>query len=389
MSYPLLLLIVSLIIIVPTVFVVKGRSQQKRLTNKQSTTKYLGNSNPTSQQQGNKATAQQLQIASIIEKYRNHPALPISFRQLLGKIHSQYLELTSIKLASDQRFTVNKLASTRLSEIVEDYLALDTDYATKTIIDTENKLTSEDITYAQLMSILEFMQRAQSDGQLQTASNILANRSYLQSVYGDFHPDAETKDSLHTLKAPDMQLSELEDVSSSELMLERGLNYLQDCDLSTPNELRLAENTESFGQDILMQLGQLTFTAENTLAYSEALLGGEVNLSAFDQILAKSIPKLLRSVLSDSVLSKSISTDTTDAGNQPNPLTTNQKQLLLQKIARIQQLIDDCLNRLQKAADQQYQTGSVSSETLQSVSSTLKSKHSQAQYLLDSGFFSL
>ena len=384
MSYPLLLLIISLIVIVPTVFVVRGRSNQNLLANKQPTQKYLGNAGSATQNHGTKASAEQLQIANAINQYRNHPARPISFRQLLGKIHSQYLALTSVKLDPEQRFTVDKLAGARLSEIIEDYLALDTDYAENTIIDSQNNLTSQDITYGQLTSMLEFMQRIQSDGQQQVATNILANRSYLQSVYGEFHPDAPTNDSLQSLKAPDMDLSELQDVPTSELLLERGHSYLKDCDIIAPSELSLANHAAYFEQGILLQLGQLTFTAENTIAYSEALLGNSIDLSAFDKILTKALPQLLRSALNEA----NSATLDNNIGSV-NKISSHHQALLEQKIDRVQQLIDDCLNRLEKVAEQQYQTGSTSPDTLQSVNSTLKSKLSQAQYLLDSGFFSL
>ena len=383
MSYPLLLLIISLIVIVPTVFVVRGRSNQNLLANKQPTQKYLGNAGSATQNHGTKASAEQLQIANAINQYRNHPALPISFRQLLGKIHSQYLALASVKLDPEQRFTVDKLAGARLSEIIEDYLALDTDYAKNIIIDSQNNLTSQDITYGQLTSMLEFMQRIQSDGQQQVATNILANRSYLQSVYGEFHPDAPTNDSLQSLKAPDMDLSELQGVPTSELLIERGHSYLKDCDIIAPSELSLANHAAYFEQGILLQLGQLTFTAENTIAYSEALLGNSIDLSAFDKILTKALPQLLRRALNET------NSATLDDTGSVNKISSHHQALLEQKIDRVQQLIDDCLNRLEKVAEQQYQTGSASPETLQSVNSTLKSKLSQAQYLLDSGFFSL
>lgn len=380
MSYPLLLLILSLIVIVPTVFVISGRSKQKLLGNSQPSPKYLGNSSTAKNQQAAQASAEQLRIANNIDKYRNHPALPISFRQLLGRIHSQYLALISVKLAPDQRFTVDKLAGSRLGEILEDYLALDSDYAENAIIDSQNNLTSQDVTYGQLTSMLEFMQRVQSDGQQQVASNILANRSYLQSVYGEFHPEAQNNDSLHNLKAPDMELSELQQLPTSELLTERGHSYLADCDLIAPSELSLSDNADYFGTELLMQLGQLTFSAENTIAYSEALLASEINLSAFDQILTKALPNLLRSTLQS---------NTNDKNDPETAISSHQQALLQQKIARVQQLIDDCLNRLEKAASQQYQSGTISSDTLQSVNSTVRSKLSQAQYLLDSGFFKL
>lgn len=383
MSYPLLLLIISLIVIVPTVFVVRGRSNQNLLANKQPTQKYLGNAGSATQNHGTKASAEQLQIANAINQYRNHPALPISFRQLLGKIHSQYLALASVKLDPEQRFTVDKLAGARLGEIIEDYLALDTDYAENNIIDSQNNLTSQDITYGQLTSMLEFMQRIQSDEQQQVATNILANRSYLQSVYGEFHPDATTNDSLQSLKAPDMDLSELQDVPTSELLIERGHSYLKDCDIMAPSELSLANHAAYFEQGILLQLGQLTFTAENTIAYSEALLGNSIDLAAFDKILTKALPQLLRRALNET------NSATLDDTGSLNKISSHHQALLEQKIDRVQQLIDDCLTRLEKVAEQQYQTGSASPETLQSVNSTLKSKLSQAQYLLDSGFFSL
>ena len=230
--------------------------------------------------------------------------------------------------------------------------------------------------------MLEFMQRVQSDGQQQVASNILANRSYLQSVYGEFHPDAQSNDSLHNLKAPDMELSERQQQPTSELLIERSHSYLADCDLMSPSELSLADKAEYFGTEVLMQLGQLTFSAENTIAYSEALLGSDINLSAFDQILTKALPSLLRSTLNTN---ESIAADVEPV----TALSSHQKALLEQKIARVQQLIDDCLARLEKAADQQFQSGVASTDTLQSVHSTVKSKLSQAQYLLDSGFFKL
>lgn len=383
MSYPLLLLIISLIVIVPTVFVVRGRSNQNLLANKQPTQKYLGNAGSATQNHGTKASAEQLQIANAINQYRNHAALPISFRQLLGKIHTQYLALASVKLDPEQRFTVDKLAGARLSEIIEDYLALDTDYAENNIIDIQNNLTSQDITYGQLTSMLEFMQRIQSDGQQQVATNILANRSYLQSVYGEFHPEAPTNDSLQSLKAPDMDLSELQGLPTSELLIERGHSYLKDCDIIAPSELSLANHAAYFEQGILLQLGQLTFTAENTIAYSDALLGNSIDLSAFDKILTKALPQLLRSALNET------NSATLDDTGSVNKISSHHQALLEQKIDRVQQLIDDCLTRLEKVAEQQYQTGSASPETLQSVNSTLKSKLSQAQYLLDSGFFSL
>lgn len=367
----------------PTVFVISGRSKQKLLGNSQPSPKYLGNSSTAKNQQVAQASAEQLQIANSIDKYRNHPALPISFRQLLGKIHSQYLALISVKLAPDQRFTVDKLTGSRLGEILEDYLALDSDYAENTIIDSQNNLTSQDITYGQLTSMLEFMQRVQSDGQQQVASNILANRSYLQSVYGEFHPEAQNSNSLHNLKAPDIELSELQQLPTSELLTQRGHSYLADCDLIAPSELSLADNADYFGTELLMQLGQLTFSAENTIAYSEALLASEINLSAFDQILTKALPGLLRSTLQNNA------SHTGDKNDPETAISSHQQALLQQKIARVQQLIDDCLNRLEKAASQQYQSGTISADTLQSVNSTVKSKLSQAQYLLDSGFFKL
>ena len=110
------------------------------------------------------------------------------------------------------------------------------------------------------------------------------------------------------------------------------------------------------------------------------MLASEINLSAFDQILTKALPGLLRSTLQG---------NTNDKNDSETVISSHQQALLQQKIARVQQLIDDCLNRLEKAASQQYQSGTISSDTLQSVTSTVKSKLSQAQYLLDSGFFKL
>ena len=391
MSYPLLLLIFSLIVIVPTAFMIHGRSKQKLLANKQPSPKYLGAPNSATNLQSTKASVQQLQIANNIDKYRNHPVLPISFRQLLGKIHNQYLALIPVKLAPDQRFTVDKLVGSRLSEIIEDYLTLDPDYAQNAIIDSQNELTSQDITYGQLTSMLEFMQRIQNDGQNQITSGILANRNYLQSVYGEFHPDAPIQESLHELKAPELDINELQQVPTSERLIEKGHSYLSDCDQIVTSEPSLAKNSKCFDSGLLLQLGQLSLTTESTKTYAEALLGNGVNLSAFDRILTQAIPELLRQALAQAQPSANPKITPENPGDELiySVLSSHQQALIEQKIARVQQLIDDCLIRLEKVAKQQYQTGIAAPETLDAVNSTLKSKHSQAQYLLDSGFFKL
>lgn len=387
MSYTLLLLVLSLVVIVPTVFVVRGKSKQKLLSNKNQNQKFLSN---TSGKKTNDArvTAEQLQIADTIKHYQNHPALPISFRQLLGKIHSQYLTLNSVKLSPDQRFTVDKLAGTRLSETLEDYLALDKDYAENAVIDKAHSLTSQDVTYGQLVSMLDFMNRAQEDGQAQVASNILANRSYLQSVYGEFHPTQPSEQTNNeVVRAPEQEALQTQAQPNEQALIERGISYLADCDKSASSQISLAEHADVLGDTLMTQLGELTYSAERTITYSEALLGneltGDISLQAFDHIIAQAIPNLLRSVLSEQLNQHGGDTDAR------SPLSTNQQSLVEQKIARIQQLINDCLTRLERVAKQQYETASVPTESLQSLQSTIKSKSSQAQYLLDSGFFKI
>ncbi|PNK60276.1 hypothetical protein [Psychrobacter sp. FDAARGOS_221] len=400
MSYPLLLLIISLIVIVPTVFVVKGKSKQKLLANKNKGQAYLAHSSPAAK--GVQPTAEQLQIVNKIEHYRSHPGLPISFRQLLTNIHSQYLTLTGVQLAPDQRFTVDKLAGTRLAEIIESYLSLDKEYAEQSIIDPENDITSQDAVYGQLTSMLEFMQQVQHDGQAQAASNILANRNYLQAVYGEYQPDGSSQDSAKGIKAPVLDASDIEEPATAEQLKEQGLQYLIDCDDASNQALKLADYDKVFGDQILTQLGQLSSTVQQTVIYSQALLTQQQPLPAFQQILSQALPRLLRQSLTAHLqqlkaASDDSYTEVNDSVNKATDKTVTinstaetgmNDALILQKISRVQQLVDDCLNRLQKLAQQQYETGGSSEQDLQSLQNTLKSKHSQAQYLLDNGFFS-
>lgn len=387
MSYPLLLLILSVIVIVPTVFVVKGKSKQKLLANQNQNQARLGHSRSATNSNSVKPSAEQLQIASGIDHYRQHPALPISFRQLLGKIHAQYVTLNGVKLAPDQRFTVDKLASTRLTEIIEDYLKLDADYAENTIIDNENNLTSQDVTYAQLASMLDFMMRTQQDGQAQVASNILANRSYLQSVYGEFHQGEEAGTRQELIKAPEHTVLDESDSLTPQSLIERGESYLADCDKAQPSQMALAQYSTVLDESLLKQLGTLTYTAERTVTYSDALLSDAINLTAFDQIIADALPALLRTALSEYNTQYDIADDS-ESTSLP-VLSSNQQQLLQQKITRVQQLLDDCLSRLERTAKQQYETGTLPKDSIQSLQNTLKSKAAQAQYLLDSGFFKI
>lgn len=380
MSYPLLLLIISLVVIVPTVFVARGKPKQKLLGNKNQNQQYLGHNASVSSNQI-KASAEQLGIADTIQHYRNHPALPISFRQLLGKIYAQYVTLHSVKLAPDQRFTVDKLAGTRLPEVIEDYLTLDKDYAENTIIDSQHELTSQDVTYGQLVSMLDFMTRAQDEGQAQVASNILANRSYLQSVYGEFDQN-EAGNNTAAIKAPEHDTVHVLSQPNEASLLERGQGYLTDCDAAAPSKLSLVQHATALGDPLIQQLGELVYSAEQTIRFSDALLSHDSNgnMQAFDHIIATAIPTLLRS---------SLAQQRQDNTDEMLPLSASQQSLLQQKIERVQQLLNECLNRLQRVAKQQYDTGSTTADTLQTLHNTLKSKHSQAQYLLDSGFFNL
>ncbi|WP_033426734.1 hypothetical protein [Psychrobacter lutiphocae] len=391
MSYPLLLLILSVIVIVPTVFVVKGRSKQKLLANKNKGQAFIGHRQSATQANANQPTAEQLQIAQHINAYRNLPSLPISFRQLLTQIHSQYLTLAGVNLAPEQRFHVDKLTGTRLPEIIDTYLSLDKDYAEQHIIDSTNDLTSQDAVYGQLTSILEFLQQVQQEGQAQVASNILANRSYLQAVYGEYQPDGSSQTSAQGIKAPILKADALEQPASTEQLKDQGLSYLIDRDQAAPTQLALAQHDALLGDDLLIQLGQLTAATEQTFIYSQALLSQQPSLPAFQQILAQALPQLLRQSITAHLQASGAQSSNSENGSKEvdelPPLSEHQKALIKQKISRIQQLIEDCLNPLQKVAQQQYETGDSAASSLQTVQNTLKSKHSQAQYLLDNEFF--
>ncbi len=434
MSFPLLLLLLSLVVVIPVAFVIKDKSRQQQLTHNNQHQRYI-----THKAQGELHKARpDLKISDTIQDYRNHPKLPISFRQLLGKIHEQYIELAAVQLAPDQRFTVDKLLGTRLPEVLDDYLALEAQYAEETIIDTVHSLTSKDVTYGQLSNMLAFMQRVAADGQDQVASNILANRNYLQSVYGEFYQEdgGGVEGGNPATKAPKEDKHQ-EDLASDLTLYARGESYLQDCDdlvsiaktaheplretvsetinksasekrqqapieasqvsFIAASQVSLKAHQQVLGASIVSELGQLVGVAERTLMYTDALLPSTLSLQAFDRIISHAIPNLLRQTIAAQI-NQSINSAT--SANPANPvkndvttavgqlkLSTSQQALVEQKIIRFGQLLEECLSSLERVASQQNKSAAIPTDILQQLQNTISSKQAQAQYLLDSGFF--
>lgn len=344
-----------------------------------------------------------LKIADTVVYYHNMSKMPADFRKLLDNIHNQYSHLATMSLANEQRFTLNKLVGTRLPEILEDYLALDSDFAKNTIIDKSQNLTSHAVTCGQLYSMSNFMQRVAEDGQADVANNILANRNYLKTVYGGFYQDeigiqtslkndegkAENLNDFDKLNIID-EMSSTEAFNSNNILnndvivdeadklYALGESYLEQSDdlaiEKTSTVLALAQHKVELGECIIIVLGQLVSIAERTLIYADAVLPSLESLRIFDFIMSHTIPRLL----TDSLIN-----------NQATILSDGQQANILEKVIRFGQLLEVCMNNIKLVVDQQSRSNTVSVQSMNTLQSTLINKQRQAQYLLDNGFFKI
>lgn len=197
MSFFTLLILLSLILIVPIIFVIKEKSKRTQVASIQRHQEYLASASTlASQSQANtalreKVSNEQGNELAIIHFSANHPFIrllyneqvPKAFRATMDDIGQQYESTHHDQITESQLFTLNKLIATRIPELITDYLSLDQNYARAVIIDNDKQNTSYDMVLGQLNLILDFSQKLNVQSQSGVVDKLLASRRYLDDVY--------------------------------------------------------------------------------------------------------------------------------------------------------------------------------------------------------------
>ena len=193
MSFFTLLILLSLILIVPIIFVMKEKSKRTQVASIQRHQEYLASASTlASQSQANtalkeKVSNEQGNGLAVIHFSANHPFIkllyneqvPKAFRATMDGIGQQYESTHHDQITESQLFTLNKLIATRIPELITDYLSLDQNYAKTVIIDNDKQNTSYDMVLGQLNLILDFSQKLNTQSQSGVVDKLLASRRYL------------------------------------------------------------------------------------------------------------------------------------------------------------------------------------------------------------------
>ena len=197
MSFFTLLILLSLILIVPIIFVMREKSKRTQVASIQRHQQYLASASTlASQSQANTALKEKVSNEpgnelAIIHFSANHPFIkllyneqvPKAFRATMDDIGQQYESTHHDQITESQLFTLNKLIATRIPELITDYLSLDQNYAKTVIIDNDKQNTSYDMVLGQLNLILDFSQKLNIQSQSGVLDKLLASRRYLDDVY--------------------------------------------------------------------------------------------------------------------------------------------------------------------------------------------------------------
>lgn len=139
MSFFTLLILLSLILIVPIIFVMKEKSKRTQVASIQRHQEYLASASTlASQSQANTTLKEKVSNEpgnelAIIHFSANHPFIkllyneqvPKAFRATMDDIGQQYESTHHDQITESQLFTLNKLIATRIPELITDYLSLD------------------------------------------------------------------------------------------------------------------------------------------------------------------------------------------------------------------------------------------------------------------------
>lgn len=194
MSFFMLLVLLSLILVVPIFFVLKEKSKQSQVDSTPRHREYLEKSSEA-QVASESPSASNSSVAAlpVIEFSSQHPLIkllydervPEEFRAIMDSLGQQYERIHHSQLTESQLFTLNKLIEIRVPELINDYLSLDPDYARDVTIGSQNSATSYDIVISQLQSILEFTEKLKTQSQSGVVDKLLASQFYLEEVYRD------------------------------------------------------------------------------------------------------------------------------------------------------------------------------------------------------------
>jgi len=199
MSFFSLLVLLSLILVVPVFFVMKEKSKRTQTDSIRRHKEYLeAASLHTIQSQKvpvvtKDAMYGQDNSVSVISFSAQHPFIkllykeqvPQTFRAIMDDIGQQYESTHHSEITETQLFTLNKFISTRVPELITDYLSLEKHYAKTVIVDMDKQSTSYDIVLDQLGTILDFAQKLNTQSQGGVVDKLLASRRYLNDVYKD------------------------------------------------------------------------------------------------------------------------------------------------------------------------------------------------------------
>ncbi|MGP9556002.1 hypothetical protein [Psychrobacter sp. AOP7-A1-24] len=201
MSFFSLLVLLSLILVVPVFFVMKEKSKRTQTDSIKRHKEYLeaASLHSTQSQKVPVVTKdamyeyEQDNSVSVISFSAQHPFIkllyneqvPQTFRAIMDDIGQQYESTHHSEITESQLFTFNKFISTRVPELITDYLSLDKHYAKTVIIDVDKQSTSYDIVLDQLGTILDFAQKLNTQSQGGVVDKLLASRRYLNDVYKD------------------------------------------------------------------------------------------------------------------------------------------------------------------------------------------------------------
>lgn len=279
MSFNFLLVIISLVVIVPLVFILKAKK-----------TKAL----PT-------LHTRLANFSSIADSEQNIDIflnqLPNLYQQIVLDIEAQFFEINQKyqhnTLDHDSFFTAKRLFYKRLPELITAYQKLEPNYAKTHIIDAQQGLTSFDIVHQQLKSILNlFHQINQSTNQLYL-QNILTNERYLQSIQ---HAQGFATTTAVTQPLSDNLLhTSIDRIFIVDSDYQAGQHYI----------LSYLVSDQGFSVHFVQKIGQLVYFASITQLAIESELGNaltklhiqaDLELEALVNLLHYQLPTMLQTI---------------------------------------------------------------------------------------------
>lgn len=191
MSFFSLLILLSLIAIIPIFFVIQEKSKRAQANSVQQHQAYLAAaSQAITDSTDSTSSNEDTHHMDVITFSEDHPLItllydervPETFRAIITDI-GHYYESTHYRYITDaQLFTLNKLISNRIPELMMDYLSVETEYAQTALISNDDSTTSYTIVLDQLHSILAFAKELNTQSQSGVVNKLLASQRYLKEV---------------------------------------------------------------------------------------------------------------------------------------------------------------------------------------------------------------